>query len=123
MSIVLAREAPALRPERFVPYIQLFEFEALLFADPAAMAQTFGDPNLESVFAGVVDECGGCEQINDGPETAPSKRIARAFPAYQKGDGLNAHAPLIVGEMARTNWGGLLTACPRFSSWLERLEG
>ena len=121
MSIVLAKEAPDLRPERFVPYIQLFEFEALLFADPAAMAQTFGAPKLEAVFAGIVEECGGCEQINNGSETAPSKRIAKAFPAYKKRS-VSAHAPLIMGQMARSNWGRLLCACPRFSAWLDRLE-
>ena len=113
-------EMPNLMPGRFIPYIQMFEFEALLFADPEAMAQTFGNPALATTFAGIVAECGGCETIDDGPATAPSKRIKAAFPAYQKGGVLNAHAALIPGQIARTNWGQLFHACPRFANWLRQ---
>jgi len=121
MAAAVAAALPNLMPGRFIPYIQLFEFEALLFADPAAMAQTFGNPALEPTFAGIVAACGGCEAIDNGPTTAPSKRIEAAFPAYKKGGGLNAHAPLILGQIARENWPQLLTACPRFAHWLGQL--
>jgi hypothetical protein len=114
-------EIPNLMPGRFIPYIQLFEFEALLFADPAAMAQSFGDSALAPIFAGIASGCGGCEGIDDGPTTAPSKRIQTHFPAYIKGSGVNAHAPIILGQIARTNWAQLLVSCPRFASWLDRL--
>ena len=43
-----------------------------------------------------LDECGECEEINDHEATAPSKRIERVFPAYRKGSGIRAHAPIIV---------------------------
>lgn len=121
MAAAVAAELPNLMPGRFIPYIQLFEFEALLFADPAAMARAFGNPALEMTFAGIVATCGGCEAIDDGPTTAPSKRIAANFPTYKKGGGLNAHAPIILGQIARTNWPQLLTACPRFGTWLNQL--
>lgn len=121
MSAAVAERIPNLMPGRFIPYIQLYEFEALLFADPDAMAHTFGSPALSATFAQVVADCGGCEAINNGPTTAPAKRIESAFPSYKKGKGLNAHAPLILGQIARTNWPRLLTECPRFAAWLDRM--
>ena len=121
MAAAVAAALPNIRPERFVPYIQLFEFEALLFADPTAMAQVFGNPGLEPTFSGIVAQCGGCERIDDGPTTAPSKRIQQYFPGYIKGSGPNAHAPLILGQIARANWPRLLAACPRFAAWLGQL--
>jgi len=121
MTAAVVNAIPNLMPGRFIPYIQLFEFEALLFADPRAMARAFGNPALEATFAGIVATCGGCEAIDDRPTTAPSKRIEANFPAYKKGRGMNAHAPIILGQIARTNWPQLLTACPRFGSWLNQL--
>ena len=122
MTTAVAAELPNLQPGRFIPYIQLFEFEALLFSDPAAMATSFGNLALDATFAEIVAACGGCEHIDNGPQTAPSKRIAEVFPAYKKGGGLSAHAPIILGQIARTNWPQLLTACPRFAAWLDQLQ-
>jgi hypothetical protein len=121
MAAAVANAIPNLVPGRFIPYIQLFEFEALLFSDPAVMAQAFGNPALHTIFAGIVAASGGCEAINNGLATAPSKRIEAVFPAYKKGSGLNAHAPIILGAIARNNWPHLLMACPRFRNWLSLL--
>jgi len=121
MAAVVAASLPNLFPGRFVPYVQLFEFEALLFADPSAMAQTFGNPALQQSFANIVATCGGCEAIDGGPTTAPSKRVEALFPPYKKGGSLNAHAPLILGKIARENWQQLLDGCPRFAQWLHQL--
>ncbi|MDR3405710.1 MAG: DUF4276 family protein [Chthoniobacter sp.] len=121
MTAAVAAAIPGLIPGRFVPYIQLFEFEALLFADPAVMAAAFGNPALNQTFAAIVAQCGGCEAIDSGPHTAPSKRIEAVYPAYKKGSGLNAHAPIILGQIARNNWPHLLQACPRFAGWIGNL--
>ncbi len=121
MAACVTAQIPNLSPGRFTPYIQLFEFEALLFADPKAMANLFGNPALEQTFVKMVVDCGGCEAIDNGPATAPSKRIQDHFPGYIKGSGANAHAPLILGHIARTNWPQLLAACPRFRHWLSLL--
>ncbi len=121
MAAQVSAAMPGLMPGRFIPYIQLYEFEALLFANPAAMATAFGSAALEATFAAIVAASGSCEEINNGPQTAPSKRIAAAFPGYKKGGGLSAHAPLILGQIARENWPQLLTACPRFAHWLDSM--
>jgi hypothetical protein len=105
---------------RFVPYVQMHEVEALLFADTNEMASVFEQPNLEPALAEIVGECGECEEINDHRETAPSKRIERLFPGYRKGSGARAHAPLIVRRIGVDR---LRTACPHFHDWMKILEG
>lgn len=105
---------------RFIPYIQMHELEALLFSGPADMAGVFGVPQLAASFDAIVTECGGCEKIDDGPATAPSKRIASLFPGYRKGGTPQAHAPRVLGQI------GLETVrrkCLHFDEWCKTLEG
>jgi len=106
-------------PSRFIPYVQMHEVEALLFSDTKVMASVFERPDLERAFAGIVQECGECEAINDHEATAPSKRIEKLFPAYRKGSGVRAHAPIIV---RRIGMDPLRKACPHFNEWIKRLE-
>ncbi|MBI4388993.1 MAG: DUF4276 family protein [Nitrospinae bacterium] len=82
--------------KRFIPYIQMHEIEALLFAGPEKMAQVFEDPLLAQKFESIVEQCDGCEKINKNPATAPSKRIKDIFPGYIKGSSVNSHAPRIL---------------------------
>ena len=110
----------------FIPYVQMHELETLLFASPKQMADGFLQPNLEGKFAEIVRECGGCEEINDRPESAPSKRIEALYPGYRKGRDKNKredrrpHAPVIA---ARIGVDAIRAACPHFHNWLELLEG
>jgi hypothetical protein len=106
-------------PQRFVPYVQMHEIEAWLFAGPDKMAAVFEQPHLEDSFREIVEECGGCEKINDHPETAPSKRIQQLYDGYRKGDGQRAHAPVIVSKIGIDD---IRCACPHFNEWLTRLE-
>ncbi len=81
---------------RFRPYLQLHEFEALLFADPAAVAQRF--PASGGSLARLVNvrqAVSTPEEINEQPETCPSSQISRVLPAYQK----PLHGPQIAGAM------------------------
>jgi hypothetical protein len=104
---------------RFVPYIQMHEVEALLFSDTHVMASVFERLDLEPRFRQILHECGECEEINDHEATAPSKRIEALFPSYRKGSGVRAHAPIIV---RRIGVDGLRQACPHFNEWITRLE-
>ena len=107
------------RPERFIPYVQMHELESLLFAEPDVMACEFDRPDLAEDFRTIVTQCGGCEKINDSPETAPSRRIIRLHPAYRKGRSLNAHAPIILGRIGIDR---MRQSCPHFGAWLSKLE-
>ena len=103
-------------PERFVPYIMMYEFEALLFSDCERFAEGIGKPELASAFQGIRDQFGCPEEINDSRNTAPSKRIQSLVPGYEK---------VLMGTLAALEIGleAIRSECPHFHGWLERLEG
>jgi hypothetical protein len=104
---------------RFIPYIQFYEVESLLFASPDDMAKVFCNPNLKSIFEKMVEDCRGCENINDNVNTAPSKRIMKVFPSYKKGRSVNAHAYRIAQHIGVE---GIRQQCPKFNNWFTSLE-
>lgn len=103
---------------RFIPYLQLHEFEALLLADPSRFVAQYPDrPDAVQGLVASVASAGEPEDIDDGPETAPSKRIAAHFPRYAQ------QKPLASSTIARAI--GLETMrarCPHFATWLRALE-
>lgn len=109
----------AFDPDKFIPYIQLHEVESLLFSGPGEMAGIFHRPDLEEIFTKIVHDCGGCEWINDSPETAPSKRIQNLFPRYKKGSSINAHAYRIAQHIGLEK---IRRQCPHFNEWISKLE-
>ena len=103
---------------RFVPYIQLHEFEALLFSDPSKFRKEF--PNRERAIrqlATVKSQFGNPEMIDDNPSKAPSKRIIQEIPEYE-GRKVSA-GPEIAGAIGIAT---LREECPHFGDWLGRLE-
>lgn len=103
---------------RFIPYLQLHEFEALLLADPTKFKTFF--PDCERVIPQLLKLAsleGSPELINDGETTSPSKRVIKLLPGYMN---LKSVAgPAIAREI------GLATIrekCHHFSQWLTRLE-
>jgi hypothetical protein len=109
-------QAPGLRPDvRFIPYLQLHEFEGLLFSDPTAFANGINQSNLAGPFQAVRDGFQTPEDIDDGPTTAPSKRVLRLYGSYRKVlNGTQASKAVGIDAMRRE--------CPHFCQWLERLE-
>ena len=107
----------AIDDPRFVPYIQLHEFEALLFADPQKLDTQF--PDRQVPIQQLVETPGAVdspELIDDGRNTAPSKRIIAAIPEYE---GRKASAGPIVA--AKIGLPVLEAQCTHFREWLERL--
>ncbi len=101
---------------RFIPYVSMHEFEALLFADCERFASAVERPDIADAMQSILDQFGDPEAIDDSKETAPSKRILQLMPNYNK----VAFAPIgiqIVGLEA-IRW-----RCANFARWLERLEG
>lgn len=99
--------------ERFIPYIQLHEFEALLFADPDRFSVAFpeiGDGLTELKI--VRDQFSSPELIDDGPETSPSKRICQIVPQYSKASA----GPLIANHIGLPT---LLRECRHFREWIR----
>ena len=100
---------------RFVPFVMMHEFEGLLFSDAAKLAHGIGRPDLAPQFQAIRDQFSTPEEINDSPQTAPSKRILALVPRYEK--------PL-MGTLAILEIGldAIRQECPLFRAWLERLE-
>ena len=67
---------------RFVPYLALHEFEAMLFAQPTEIRNGFGQPGLGPLLEKIRASFPTPEDINDHKETAPSRRLGKLFPAY-----------------------------------------
>jgi hypothetical protein len=109
-------ERPGLRPDvRFLPYLQLHEYEGLLFSHPAAFAIGIGQARLTQQFQTIRDGFDTPEDINDDPNTAPSKRVLGAYPAYRKPlDGTLAAQAVGIERMRQE--------CPHFREWLEQLQ-
>ena len=99
--------------ERFVPYISVHEFEALLFSDAAILAEALG-VDQKHVNA-IIDKCGEPEAIDDSPQTAPSKRIEQLSRRFKKPtNGIAAAKAIGIPKMREQ--------CPVFDDWLSRLE-
>ena len=105
-----------LRPH-FVPYLQLHEFEGLLFSDKQAFYTTFNEyelareDELEQTFA----DFDNPEMINDGVETSPSHRLERIISGYDK-----VVYGCCLAEAIGLN--KMRQKSPRFDNWLKRLE-
>ncbi|MEZ4469637.1 MAG: DUF4276 family protein [bacterium] len=100
---------------RFRPFIALHELEALVFSDPEPAAWALPSGANISEILRIRDEAGGPEAINEGPETAPSKRLARLAPGYDK----VTHGPLALASMGLA---AIRARCPHFSGWIADLE-
>jgi Domain of unknown function (DUF4276) len=110
------RFSESLKHQRFVPYIQLHEFEALLFSDPEKFSRAFPSlgAELERLEA-IRRSFRSPEHIDEGDDTAPSKRILALLPDYVK----PVAGPLIAKQIGLAK---LREECQHFSKWLERLE-
>jgi hypothetical protein len=103
-----------LNPKRFVPFVIMHEFEGLLFSDCAGFSRGIGQPELEPRLADILSSVQSPEEINDDPQTAPSKRVVALVPSYNKA----LFGPLAAREIGLD---AIREACPVFRQWLDRL--
>jgi hypothetical protein len=129
----MAKSTPQLRVEaleeafrkdinfpRFIPYVQLHEFEALVLADPRRIAPQFEKNEADRAIRNLLSlvQSSPPEEIDDGEQTAPSKRIIHEIPEYE---GVKSSAgPLIVQAIGIQR---IRDKCPHFNRWVRRLEG
>lgn len=100
---------------RFVPFLALHEFETLVIAAGATSPDVLGNSATAQTFRTLVDEnLGNAERINNGPTTAPSKRVAGAIDGYSKvRDGVAILENRLEPALAVT---------PRFHAWVSGLQ-
>jgi hypothetical protein len=100
---------------RFLPFLLLHEFEALLFADTGAIAKALPDYSVAAPLMAVRQQVGSPEEIDEGPQTHPSAHILRHAPAYQT----TVDGPLIALEIGLA---AIRNQCPHFDAWVTSLE-
>ncbi|MCY3622976.1 MAG: DUF4276 family protein [Gammaproteobacteria bacterium] len=101
--------------QRFVPFVLMHEFEALLFSDCDRFANAIGQGDVADILQAVRAQFATPEEIDDSPETAPSKRIKEIVPGYDKP---------FMGNLAILEIGlaTIRSECRHFDEWLARLE-
>jgi hypothetical protein len=104
--------------QRFIPYIQLHEFEALLLVEPRALDWEFLEHERAIIrLEALAKRYDSPEEIDEGPDTAPSKRIIHEIPEYAF---VKASAgPLVADKIGLT---ALRQACRHFDEWIGRIE-
>lgn len=103
----------------FIPYIQLHEFEALLFVDICKL-QTEYPLSSEKIQAlkKETDIYGDPEMINNSPDTAPSKRIIAALAQDYHYNKVQSGAA-ITSAIGIEN---LLEKCQHFNEWINKIK-
>ncbi|MDP8238242.1 MAG: DUF4276 family protein [Candidatus Hatepunaea meridiana] len=100
--------------DRFIPYIQLYEFEALLFSSPKSIVSRF--PSQSSIINQIIEinnQFDTPEHINlDNP---PSKRLISLIPNYNKAKDGTSITSIIGIDTIRQE-------CPHFNNWIKKLE-
>lgn len=100
---------------RFRSFLMIHEFEALLFSKPDELSKALYQTESLQELTAIRTSFSTPEDINDNPLTAPSKRIIRILPGYQK----TLHGPLVTKRIGLEK---LCEECPHFSEWIEWLE-
>jgi hypothetical protein len=100
---------------RFIPHLTLHEVEAWVFVDPKKCSWVFSSGDTPRKLDEIREACGGAEKINEGPETAPSKRIRALAPDFQK----TLDGPMVIAEVGMD---AIRMACLHVETWLHRIE-
>ena len=100
---------------KFIPHFQLHEFESLLFCSADGFKKAFPRHGKESQINQIINEFVTPEEIDEGDETSPAKRIIELFPQYRK----TLHGILITLELGLDE---IRSKCRHFNAWMSKLE-
>lgn len=103
--------------QKFRPYVQMYEFEGLLFSDIHQFEWLLDDwvADKQQALQQIRDQFTTPEQINNSIETKPSHRIEELFPSYVK----PTHGIILAQEIGLPR---IRSECPNFNEWLTWLE-
>ena len=101
--------------EKLIPYVQMYEFEGLLFSSPEVIANNLRDQALIQWAESILEDFNASpEKINDSTTTAPSKRLEKNT-IYRK----TTHGPNIAKEIGID---AIRQKCGGFDAWLHSME-
>ncbi len=99
--------------QRYIPFITMHEFEALLFSDSDILSAELGCD--QSLITSIVNKFQSPEEINNNKETAPSKRLEQICGRFAKtSTGINIAEKIGIDKMRQR--------CPLFNEWITTLE-
>jgi hypothetical protein len=101
---------------RFIPYLQVHEYEALVLVDPRRITLMYTAANAQ--IEALCQECDGYanpEDINHGQHSHPKYRIRQHVEDYDE----NVAGPLLAEDIGLPT---LRQRCPHFGAWLTNLE-
>lgn len=111
--------AAGCQPERFIPYIQPHEFEALLFSDVTALTQVSSSWSKKSIerLVEIRAASESPEHINNRPETKPAAHLERELnnPGYRK----RRHGPIAAQKIGLAK---IEAECAFFAAWLAQIR-
>lgn len=109
--------AAAIGQTNLMPYLQLHEYEALLFSNLEAFRYADVPERTIAAWQTQLANFPGPEDVNNSRQTAPSKRLIAGWPRYE-------HAKPQFGVLIAEKIGlpAIRAKCPRFNNWLSCLE-
>ncbi len=111
---IVAQMGDSWNPAQFIPYVQMHEFEALLFSDISVLAAD--NLRISMQLACILGSFSCPEEINDNYDTCPSRRIKQHIEDYVKTvDGIIIACKIGLERMRQE--------CPHFNEWITKLEG
>lgn len=106
--------------DNFIPYIQLHEFETLLFCDTNAIVECFFDMNTKKLFNTIQEDIknyDNIEMINSSTHNAPSKRLDRYTDGVYCGSKVSSSFSILKNIDIEV----IKQKCSHFNSWLEEI--
>lgn len=98
----------------FFPYIELHEFEAMIFSDITKLEEAYFEDDLTALKECVKVQSNP-ELINGGAETAPSKRILNCINCFDK-------ANVGVDVLEKIGIENIAGKCRHFAEWMKHIE-
>ncbi|MGW0479229.1 DUF4276 family protein [Nonomuraea sp. NPDC003214] len=100
---------------RFLPHLVLHEIEAWVLVGHDALGELTGDAALARAAEAIVLGAHGAELVNDGADTAPSKRLLNLYPRYRK----TSDGPLVIAEIGID---AVRKGCPHADAWFAAVK-
>jgi len=110
---------------QFIPYVQPYELEALLFVSPEIASMEMSDTDsdmrrIKSEMEAIRKMFTTPEHINGSNKTAPSKRLEEIIPYYRKHkagrSGFSWRVPKEIGISK------IREECSHFNNWISTIE-
>ena len=105
---------------KFIPYIQKYEFETLLFSEPEYFTDYFYNDKIEKEMKKIIIQYNDIELINDSIQTAPSKRISKLFKLENEVYDKVFHGEGIANDIGLST---IKQKANRFNIWIEKIAG